>query len=65
MFLNTLYLQEVRGYPAVRAGLFTLPMAAMIVVRAPLSGRIVGARAGRRSPSAMEVLTARGKRPAR
>ena len=52
LFLNTLYLQEVRGYPVLRAGLFMLPMAAMIVVCAPLSGRIVGAR-GPRLPLAV------------
>jgi hypothetical protein len=52
LFLNTFYLQEVRGYSALRAGLFMLPMAAMIVVCAPLSGRIVGAR-GPRLPSAV------------
>ncbi len=52
LFLNTLYLQEVRGYSPLRAGLFMLPMAAMIVVCAPLSGRIVGAR-GPRLPLAV------------
>ena len=30
LFLNTLYLQEGRGYSALHAGLLTLPMAAMI-----------------------------------
>jgi EmrB/QacA subfamily drug resistance transporter len=47
LFLNTLYLQEVRGYSALHAGLYTLPMAAMTVVFAPLSGRIVGSRGPR------------------
>jgi len=47
LFLNTLYLQEVRGYSAFHAGLYTLPMAAMMIVFAPLSGRIVGARGPR------------------
>src|SRR5258707_583597 len=47
LFLNTLYLQEVRGYSALRAGLYTLPMAAMTVLLAPLSGRIVAARGPR------------------
>jgi EmrB/QacA subfamily drug resistance transporter len=47
LFLNTLYLQDVRGYSALHAGLYTLPMAAMTVVFAPLSGRIVGARGPR------------------
>ncbi len=47
LFLNTLYLQEVRGYSALHAGLFTLPMAAMTVLLAPLSGRIVAVRGPR------------------
>jgi EmrB/QacA subfamily drug resistance transporter len=47
LFLNTLYLQDVRGYSALHAGLATLPMAAMSLVFAPLSGRIVGARGPR------------------
>jgi EmrB/QacA subfamily drug resistance transporter len=47
LFLNTLYLQEVRGYSAFHAGLYTLPMAAMTIVFAPLSGRIVGGRGPR------------------
>ena len=47
LFLNTLYLQDVRGLSALRAGLDTLPMAAMTVVLAPISGRIVGRRGAR------------------
>jgi EmrB/QacA subfamily drug resistance transporter len=47
LFLNTLYLQDVRGYSAFHAGLYTLPMALMTIVFAPLSGRIVGARGPR------------------
>jgi MFS family permease len=47
LFLNSLYLQEVRGFSALHAGLLTLPMAAMTVVFAPLSGRIVGTRGAR------------------
>ncbi|MCP2169205.1 MFS transporter [Goodfellowiella coeruleoviolacea] len=43
LFLNTLYLQNVRGYSALHAGLLTLPMAGLTVVCAPLSGRVVGA----------------------
>jgi EmrB/QacA subfamily drug resistance transporter len=49
LFLNTLYLQEVRGLSPVQAGLATVPMAVMTVVVAPLSGRIVG-RHGPRLP---------------
>ena len=47
LFLNTLYLQEGRGYSALHAGLLTLPMAAMIFVFAPISGRLVGSRGPR------------------
>jgi EmrB/QacA subfamily drug resistance transporter len=47
LFLNSLYLQEARGYSALHAGLLTLPMAAMTVVFAPLSGWIVGHRGPR------------------
>jgi EmrB/QacA subfamily drug resistance transporter len=47
LFINTLYLQDVRGYSALHAGLYTLPIAAMAAVFAPLSGRIVGARGPR------------------
>ena len=47
LFLNTLYLQDVRHYSPVEAGLWTLPMAGLTLVCAPLSGRIVGARGPR------------------
>jgi EmrB/QacA subfamily drug resistance transporter len=47
LFLNTIYLQDVRGYSALHAGLYTLPMAAMTVVFAPLSGRLVAGRGPR------------------
>ncbi|MFC1410289.1 MFS transporter [Streptacidiphilus sp. N1-12] len=47
LFLNTLYLQNALGYSALKAGLFTLPMAGMTVVFGPLSGRIVGSRGPR------------------
>ncbi|WP_415975797.1 MFS transporter [Rhodococcus sp. 077-4] len=42
LFLNTLYLQDVRGYSPLHAGLYTLPMALMTLIFAPISGRIVG-----------------------
>ncbi|MBX6389349.1 MAG: DHA2 family efflux MFS transporter permease subunit [Frankia sp.] len=41
LLLNTLYLQNVRGYSALHAGLFTLPMAAVTGLTGPLSGRLV------------------------
>ncbi|MFE3071649.1 MFS transporter [Streptomyces sp. NPDC059247] len=47
LFLNTLYLQDVRGLTPLRAGLFMLPMAGMTLVFAPLSGRLTGARGPR------------------
>ena len=47
LFVNTLYLQDVRGYSALAAGLCTLPMALMTMFLAPLSGRIVGSRGPR------------------
>jgi EmrB/QacA subfamily drug resistance transporter len=47
LFINTLYLQEVRGLSAAEAGLRTLPMALMTIVFSPLSGRIVGRRGSR------------------
>jgi EmrB/QacA subfamily drug resistance transporter len=49
LFLNTLYLQEARGFSPLRAGLYTLPMAVMTMVLPPISGRIVGSR-GSRTP---------------
>jgi sugar phosphate permease len=47
LFLNTLYLQEVRGLSALQAGLMTLPMALSVAVFAPVSGRVVGDRGAR------------------
>ena len=47
LFLNTLYLQDVRGLSALQAGLDTLPMAAMMMLLSPFSGRLVGRRGAR------------------
>ncbi len=47
LFLNTLYLQDVRGYSALRAGLYLLPIGAMTLLLAPVTGRIVAARGPR------------------
>ncbi|MFE3743013.1 MFS transporter [Streptomyces sp. NPDC059134] len=49
LFLNTLYLQNVRGLSALHAGLYMLPMAALTFLCAPLSGRLVGSRGPRLS----------------
>jgi EmrB/QacA subfamily drug resistance transporter len=42
LFLETLYLQEVRGYSPLHAGVAILPMAALMMIFSPLSGRVVG-----------------------
>ncbi len=47
LFVNTLYLQDVRGYSALDAGLCTLPMALAAFACSPLSGRAVGGRGPR------------------
>ena len=47
LFLNSLYLQDVRGFTALHAGLLTLPMAGMIALFAPVSGRLVASRGSR------------------
>ena len=49
LFLNTLYLQDVRGLSPFHAGLYMLPMAGATLVFSPISGRIVG-RSGTRLP---------------
>ncbi|WP_371406270.1 MFS transporter [Kribbella sp. NBC_00662] len=61
LFLNSLYLQSARGFTALHAGLLTLPMAAMTVVFAPISGWLVGHR-GPRVPLVVAgtMLTAAG-----
>ena len=49
LFLITLYLQDVRRYSALEAGLFLLPMAVVMAVSAPTCGRVM-ARTGTRIP---------------
>ncbi|HEY3766578.1 MAG TPA: MFS transporter, partial [Gaiellales bacterium] len=61
LFLNTLYLQDVLGYSALKAGLYVLPMAAMAVVFSPISGRLVASRGPRVSLLAAGIaMTASG-----
>jgi EmrB/QacA subfamily drug resistance transporter len=55
LFLNTLYLQDTRGYSALHAGLLTIPMAAAAAVFSTVSGRIVASR-GPRLPFALAGL---------
>ena len=47
LFLNTLYLQDVRGLSPLDAGLFTLPTASMLLIFSPLTGRLMGRRGSR------------------
>ncbi|WP_407286514.1 MFS transporter [Streptomyces sp. BP-8] len=47
LFINTLYLQNIRGLSALSAGLYMLPMAGMTLIWAPVSGRLVGGRGPR------------------
>ncbi|HVV48449.1 MAG TPA: MFS transporter [Polyangia bacterium] len=55
LFLNALYLQEVRGLPAFVTGLYTLPLALATVVCSPLSGWLIG-RSGARAPLVLAGL---------
>jgi EmrB/QacA subfamily drug resistance transporter len=50
LFLMALYLQDVRGYSPLVAGLFLLPMALTMALSAPLAGRTIAARGGPRIP---------------
>jgi MFS family permease len=47
LFLSTIYLQSVRGLSPLHAGLYLLPMAVMMIVFPPVSGRLT-ARFGTR-----------------
>jgi EmrB/QacA subfamily drug resistance transporter len=47
LLVTNLYLQGDRGLSPLEGGLYTLPMAALAFVAAPLSGRIVGRRGAR------------------
>jgi EmrB/QacA subfamily drug resistance transporter len=49
LFLSSLYLQDVRGLSALRAGLTLLPMPVVMALCAPVAGRMV-ARRGPRAP---------------
>ena len=47
LFVTTQYLQDVRGLPALAAGLCLLPMGVVIAVLSPVAGRMVGTRGPR------------------
>jgi MFS family permease len=56
LFLNTIYLQDVRGLSPVEAGTAIVPIALMIMLLSPISGRMVG-REGPRKPLLIAGLT--------
>ena len=47
VFFNALFLQDVRGYSALAAGLLSLPAAVPALIGGPLSGYLVGTRGPR------------------
>jgi EmrB/QacA subfamily drug resistance transporter len=47
LFLNALYLQQVKGFSALNSGLCTLPLALLMTLTAPLSGKMVGSLGAR------------------
>jgi MFS transporter, DHA2 family, methylenomycin A resistance protein len=55
LFVMSLYLQDVRGYRALAAGLALLPEAALISIASAISGRIM-ARTGARLPMVSGLL---------
>jgi EmrB/QacA subfamily drug resistance transporter len=58
LFLNTLYLQDVRGYSALHAGLLTVPMAGGTAIASTISGRLTASRGARVPLVAAGVLIA-------
>jgi predicted MFS family arabinose efflux permease len=42
LFMNTLYLQTIRGLSPIEAGLCTVPLGLTVLICSPISGRIVG-----------------------
>lgn len=58
LFLNTLYLQRVRGFSALHAGGAILPMTAAVAISAPVSGRLTGGRGARGTVVAAGLLIA-------
>ncbi len=42
LFMNTLYLQAIRGLSPMQAGLCTVPIGLTVLICSPISGRVVG-----------------------
>jgi EmrB/QacA subfamily drug resistance transporter len=55
LFLNTLYLQSVRGLSPLDAGLYLIPTASMLLIFSPLTGRLMGRR-GSRQPTVVGAV---------
>ncbi|MBW4041518.1 MAG: MFS transporter [Acidobacteria bacterium] len=55
LFSNTLYLQEVKGFPPILTGLLFMPAGIAILAGSPVSGRLVGTR-GTRLPMSLAGL---------
>lgn len=55
LFLNTIYLQDVRGLSPARAGIRLMPFALSVMICAPLAGRLIAAR-GSRAPFLLASL---------
>ena len=60
LLLNTLYLQDLRGYSPLRAGVLTIPMALAMAVFSAVSGRIVASRGPRLALVLAGLLIAAG-----
>ena len=60
LFVGMLYLQDVRGYSPVRAGLAVLPLALPLVLLAPVSGRLTARRGPRLAVTSGCVVAAAG-----
>jgi EmrB/QacA subfamily drug resistance transporter len=60
LFVITLYLQQVRGFSPLRAGLSLLPMTLAMAAAAPVAGHLMGTRGPRIPLVVSGVLTALG-----
>ncbi len=58
LFLNALYLQNARGLSAFATGLCTLPIALMVMIASPFSGRLVATHGTRPSLLASGIAIA-------
>jgi len=58
LLLSTLYLQDVRDYSPLVAGLYMVPVATVTVISSPLNGRLVAVKGARLSLIVAGVATA-------